>query len=284
MNDPNIVLDRWRDPDTERSVLGDVLGHANQFPAYRTAGLTADAFDRDCHRRVWSACESLLADRVDVDMIAVRTRLADLGDLADVGVAYLMGLPDGVPKQGPSNVRYLTDRLTTFQRCRRLYYGDIQLHQALAKDPAAINNGVVDRRIEELTALQAPAAGERFRLLDDVELMQQPEPVELVERRLPEHILAVLFGPPGVGKTFVVIDLGSAIATGGTWLGAPVKQMGPVVHVVAEGAAAVQRRVRAWKVAHGFSLDNPIGFVVLPEAVNLLSDGDVGAFIKPSPP
>jgi len=95
-----------------------------------------------------------------------------------------------------------------------------------------------------VSALQAPKVEARFPLLDDVELLNRPEPIWLVDGRLLAKSLDCLYAPPEVGKTTLTVDLGCSIATGSPWLGAATTT-GPVVYVAAEGADTLQLKVGA---------------------------------------
>ena len=271
-------VDRWRDPDTERSVLGDLLLHPDQFAAYRDAGLCADHFARQAHRLVMQAMSELSTKGVTPDMATVRVRLRELGTLAEVGVATLSGLADGEPRQPAENVRYRVATLDRLRRCRVIYYSNEKLLAQLHDDPRAIDNGAISHFIETVTPLQAPDVEARFQLLDDVELLNRPEPTWGVEGRILQNSLDCIVGPPGVGKTTLLVGLGCSIATGSAWLGAATTT-GPVVYVAAEGADTIQLKVRAWKQSYGYPLDVAFCFCTVPEAVNLLDAGDTMAFI-----
>ena len=102
-------------------------------------------------------------------------------------------------------------------------------------------------------------------LVDAPKLAQQPPPPPLVEGFLYQDSLAWLQGKPGVGKSFIALDLAGCVAAGVPWHGRNVTA-GQVVYVLAEGAAAFGPRIRAWSSANGPSMD---GVKVLPCAVNL---------------
>ncbi len=269
---------RWRDPDTERSVLGDLLLHPDQFAAYRDAGLCADHFARQAHRLVMQAMSELSTKGVTPDMATVRVHLGELGTLDEVGVATLYGLADGEPRQPPENVKYRVATLDQLRRCRAVYYSHEKLLARLHDDPRAIDNGAISHFIETVTPLQAPDVEARFQLLDDVELLNRPEPVWIVAGRILQNSVVCAYGAPETGKTTAMVDLGCSIATGSAWLRAPTIT-GPVVYVAAEGADTIQLKVRAWKRTHGYRLDTPIYFCTVPTAVNLLDAGDTMAFI-----
>jgi KaiC/GvpD/RAD55 family RecA-like ATPase len=78
------------------------------------------------------------------------------------------------------------------------------------------------------------------------ELLDRPDPQYLVSGRIVAGSLVTLYGPSGVGKTFVALDLAFSVAASLDWLGAPTLLSGPVAYVVAEGAGGVPKRARSW--------------------------------------
>ncbi len=82
----------------------------------------------------------------------------------------------------------------------------------------------------------------------------------LVKGILPNEGLAVMYGPPGSGKSFLAIDKAMTIATGGTVLGAKTRRVG-VAFVAAEAADGVRKRVLAWRLAHAHTEDVPLAVI-----------------------
>ena len=66
---------------------------------------------------------------------------------------------------------------------------------------------------------------------------------------LPEAALAVVYGAPGSGKTFLVMDMGFAVAQGVPWRGLKTKQ-GTVAYIAAEDAHGVRMRAKAYADEH----------------------------------
>ncbi len=56
--------------------------------------------------------------------------------------------------------------------------------------------------------------------------------------------LVVVYGPPGCGKSFLVLSIALAISTGTPWFGREV-QRGPVLYIAAEGNRGLPPRIRA---------------------------------------
>lgn len=95
-----------------------------------------------------------------------------------------------------------------------------------------------------------------FRFLSGAELIANIAPVQwLVERYIEANALVILFGEPGVGKSFIALDIACCIATGKAWQGFPVKQ-GAVFYIAGEGHAGIGRRLGAWCKYRDVKLEN----------------------------
>lgn len=92
-----------------------------------------------------------------------------------------------------------------------------------------------------------------------MELLTPPD--SLVRGMLYEESLAMLYGGPRVGKSFLAISLGCAIATGTDWFGRDVRK-GSGVYVCAEGATSQFRRIAAWEARHGMRVS---GFYMISQ-------------------
>src|SRR5580704_10982572 len=125
--------------------------------------------------------------------------------------------------------------------------------------------------IGRLPASRNPAElrieGSTFYLLDDASMAARTTPVALVEGMIPERSLAVIYGQPASGKSFLALDLAYSVATGIPWLGRKV-QHGPAVYIAGEGIGGLPKRIAAWKDAHGAQGGAEVHF--LPEVVRLL--------------
>jgi RecA-family ATPase len=95
---------------------------------------------------------------------------------------------------------------------------------------------------------------------------QTISPPDKFRKLLGTTALAVIFGPPACGKTFLVTDLGMHIALGWAWFGRSVTR-GSVIYVAGEGVAGIGNRLAGFKAKHAPGEDVP--FVVIPVAVNL---------------
>lgn len=110
-------------------------------------------------------------------------------------------------------------------------------------------------------------------LIPACDLDKIPPSVPLVRGLLDRDSLARVIGKSGHGKSFFMIDLAGHVALGRPWHGRPVAQ-GDVVYMVAEGAAGIRKRVRAWERHHGVKMLGEEGQTVkfLPRPVQVKED------------
>jgi hypothetical protein len=111
----------------------------------------------------------------------------------------------------------------------------------------------------------------RIRFLPDSEFENRPPRQWLIPSILPKEGIAIVFGPPGCGKSFLTMAWSLCIASGTQWLGHPVLQ-GPVAYIAGEGAFGIGPRIRAWKTHHHFTGDSGVQW--FDEAVILQDTGD----------
>lgn len=94
----------------------------------------------------------------------------------------------------------------------------------------------------------------RFNLVPVASLEFKP-PSFLIRDVLEADSMALIFGDPGCGKSFVGIDIACCVASGTDWHDFGIKQ-GPVVYIAGEGHNGLKRRFKAWEIANGQSLDD----------------------------
>lgn len=87
-------------------------------------------------------------------------------------------------------------------------------------------------------------------LLDTTTLGSIPTLQPLIDGFLYRDTLGRANGPSGHMKSFVMLDLAGHVGAGQSWHGHAVTQ-GTVIYLVAEGAAGMLKRVRAWEQHHG---------------------------------
>ena len=118
-----------------------------------------------------------------------------------------------------------------------------------------------------------------FQFYDTAELLSLPPQQWLIYKVLPDCGLALLFGPPGEGKSFVALDWALCVATGEKWLGKHAVQQGHVLYIAAEGGGGLKKRVVAWEQLHHRvkGLGNITWYL---DSLNVLEEGVVEIFMS----
>jgi hypothetical protein len=114
---------------------------------------------------------------------------------------------------------------------------------------------------------------ERFPVFWGNEVENLPTPEWLIDGIMTRGSFVVLYGTPGVGKTFTALDQAGAVASGHKWQGHNTHK-GLVVYVAAEGVGDLGLRHEALRI--GRDLDDIPDLGYITEPVNLYSDHDIG--------
>lgn len=110
----------------------------------------------------------------------------------------------------------------------------------------------------------------RFKLLSGADLCNAPPMRWMVRGVLPVEGLTALYGASGSGKSFLILDVGCAVAGGDyDWHGRRVTQA-PVTYVCLEGEAGMGKRVKAWSLHHNKPVPDALRFITQP--FDLLSE------------
>jgi hypothetical protein len=117
-----------------------------------------------------------------------------------------------------------------------------------------------------------------FELLDLDELENMPPPSWLIHEMLPDEGLAIIYGDPGAGKSFVALDMALRLSMAMDWHGVGAKSAG-VLYIAGEGARGLGKRVKGWRQKHDMEgVDAP--FLLLPVAVQFLDAKDRAKLIR----
>jgi hypothetical protein len=103
------------------------------------------------------------------------------------------------------------------------------------------------------------------------ELMKWEPPKWVIEDLLAESSIAFMVGAPGVGKTFLSLNMALSVAHGRDFVGQEVLQR-PALYVAGEGASGLRNRVQAWHIHHEVPISGDLFQMVSTGAI--LSDDD----------
>lgn len=159
-------------------------------------------------------------------------------------------------------------------------------------DPAAIGAEYFDPVPErEPSPFDTQAAQEREQADDDIfpvlrlqDIEDRPPPRFLVDRHIPQVSTGFLYSAPGVGKSFLALDMALSIAFGAAdWHGDPIDAGDDnpcVLYLAAEGSFGFRNRVRAWREARGFKKDDPNRFTMIERTIDFMDPNDITKLIR----
>jgi hypothetical protein len=151
-------------------------------------------------------------------------------------------------------------------------------------DPAILDDFdiITDEDVAHLEAaneakaqVKIEVAKKKFTPITAADFRKRPYADWIVKGIVP-HGFIVVYGEPGSGKTFLMMDLAAAVALCEDWCGGRVKG-GRVVYVAAEGAGGVRNRADALMIERDLAELDVLFIAVAP---NLLDKGDVGGLIE----
>jgi hypothetical protein len=266
-----------RADDDERAILGDALMRPEAaIPEYIALGIKPESFGKYAHRLIWRAMVRLGSV---TSLVSLKTELESSDELEEVGgIRYVTTLVDGLPRATPEKRAHHAGRVLNIARRRQVRDDLMTTLKALEDDDHDVADLVADLR-ERL--VQRASVMQNSLLLDDAEIIAEPDALFLVENFIAAESLSVLYGPSGVGKSFLALDWSLSLAAERCWFGQPVIR-GNTVYIAAEGVRGLKRRIAAWKASRGLPLDVALGVYVWPEAVNLLDDAEVDRLLRAS--
>lgn len=142
-------------------------------------------------------------------------------------------------------------------------------------------------------AEQEAYEGDVYELLTPGDLRRRPPPQFLIADHIPQNSLGFLYSRPGVGKTFMALDMSLTIAAGlGSWNGYAVHlpvvdgvgvgEAGglSVLYIASEGSFDLSQRIEAWRLRHGVGVEALEGFRVLEASVNFMDGASVEKLLR----
>lgn len=106
-------------------------------------------------------------------------------------------------------------------------------------------------------------------------------PIEwIAEGWIPSDSLGFVYGDPGCGKSFLVIDWSLHLAYGmSAWHGVPLRRVGPILYIMQEGGRGIVDRIDAFKRYYNLA-DDPPGFEVITHPLSFLDNNCIEALVS----
>lgn len=256
------MQDLPHDIAVEQAVLGAMM-LSETLRAEALAHVRAEHFADQLHVEIFTTINQLVARGDPVTALTVKPLLPDEGLRRVGGLTYLAGLMTAAAQDGELTVLcgQLADR--HLQR-RAIALSDIARHST------ADVGAILHRELVDLVEASQRRTHGGLPLKAWNELGVVAPADRLVRRLLGTTSLAVMFGEPGSGKSFLAVALALHIALGWEWFGRSVTH-GAVLYVAGEGVAGLSNRLAGFRQRHSPPDDAP--FYVVPIAINLGPDG-----------
>jgi replicative DNA helicase len=217
--------------EAERSVLGAILIDNHTFNL-AAAIVTAAAFFRDAHRRIFERMSDLSERNQPIDLVTLKDALERTGELEEVGgPAYVASLVDGVPRS--TNVEYYAQIVKEKATLRALIF---QANKILANAYEADQEAdlILDDAESAIFAVAEDRVKAGFIAMKDLVNESFPKIEKLFEhksyitgvatgfddldrktRGLQPGDLVIVAARPSMGKTSLVLNLCQHVATHG---------------------------------------------------------------------
>jgi hypothetical protein len=252
MNTKNILNGR----EDEKALLGSLLLGAD-IPD----GITEPVFYDERHARYFRVIKKLRDEGIakpDIKMLV--KQLEDWDDLKNDDYVRVADLTNEVASG--QNVGYYagkvieSHKILLIERAIDKTKTAIKEHRPADEIAEALRKSVTDTNI-----ISRPFFG-----IKSISNDEEKEVDWFVDKYIPGASVALLMADSNTGKTFVGVDIMMSAASGIPWHGHKVNQ-GSVLFVAAEGMNGLNRRIAAWRKAHGIYGDLPIYGATTPLAL-----------------
>lgn len=259
MTDPRLQKLPPQSIEAEESILAScLLGDAE---AVITQGVTVDIFYRTAHQKIFAAIVGMTASNAPVELNSVVSALRDLNWLEEVGgVSFVAKLVENAPAA------------TSIEHYCKIVKEKALRRMIIERASKVIEVCHTEREIDKvLTASATISDSDECRALTEnryklthIGKIKPVEPQWLIWGILEMDTLALIFGDPACGKSFMAIDMCCSIATGTPFCEKSVSQR-PVIYIAGEGQNGLSRRFTAWSISRRVEIDKaPIYVSMVP--------------------
>jgi len=173
---------------------------------------------------------------------------------------YRERLAEAIDTYQPKLKDYLRDTVVRF--CQQ-HAANETLEDAFKAEAGKFDLPKLLAKLAELDRMGRKTGAKRA--LNIAELEALPPMKWQIEGHFHQSTYIVVYGMPGTGKSFYVLDAALSIAAGVRFMGRWAVQPGPVVYIASEGYRGIAKRVRAWIERQGHRDELLRNLVVIPE-------------------
>lgn len=115
------------------------------------------------------------------------------------------------------------------------------------------------------------------------ELANRPPPTFLIDRHIPDVSVGFIYSAPGVGKSFLALDMALCVAHGlDTWQGDPItvgENKRAVIYIASEGSFDLGNRIKAWHAARSIEPDDAPLYVI-EATIDFMQPEDISRLLR----
>lgn len=122
-----------------------------------------------------------------------------------------------------------------------------------------------------------------YELLRIGDIVNRPPPKYLIERHIVEKAVGFVYSEPGVGKTFLTLDMALSLATGlPDWQGDAIniQEGNAVLYIASEGSYGFRNRIKAWFKHKSIGEHEARNFFMIEQTINFMSGEDIQRLIR----
>lgn len=132
-------------------------------------------------------------------------------------------------------------------------------------------------KIKNITKDNSEPENEENKLLNyyDYDTIKDvPEITWIVQDVIPNNGLIIVYGSPGSGKTFIVLDVCLHIINEMEWFNNKINNTGVIVYLIGEGIYGIKKRLDSWGTYHNIDTKNLIFFVPI-SSINIWEEKNI---------
>jgi|GEM_PF-3052616 len=239
------MIDRPGSHSPVEAVLAGCVYDPHYFAIVRNDLLASDLLQPD-HRLIYNACREAERAKSEYEFWDVEQALRASGLLTrDRNAVSRLAGKEGLLIHALADVATVKNMTRAARLEAVLAQGQGLISKVDLRAPGAFDGlcAELQERIGSTEGVRGHSDA-RMRLLTVDEVLASDSQEFVLQGVLPVGGLGVVYGKSGTGKTFLAIDMGLAIATGGEWNGRSTKH-GAVTYIAGEGEGGLGKRLRA---------------------------------------
>lgn len=267
--------------EAEQAVVGGLMQEPAAWSVVSNLCRKEDFYVRE-HRLIFAAIEQLAERQDPVDYFLVHEQLQRMGHGDEVSLVLVLEIVKAT--YSLANIKVYA-QIIHERASRRQIIAAAQSLSDAAHDNQNEFSAIIEMAEQHLgKAIESAPTGnplaKRVRSKIETDSRAAIDRMKnqrwLIDEVIPSDAFGVVYGPSGGYKSFIVLDMSAAIATGRDWHGRSIDLPGTVLYIGAEGAVGLHLRKLAWQIRWQEEARN---LAVLGQAITLTEKQETKALV-----